>query len=97
MIQRTVLIKFAEITTQDQLQEVVTRFKALKDQLTGIVDLQAGVNIGERNREFQVMLLVRFEDRAALEAYAVNEAHQAVAAYIKEVGRLDSVGVDIEI
>lgn len=96
MIQRTVLIKFAETTTQEQLQEVVTRFITL-NKLPGIVDLQAGINIGERNQEFQVMLLVRFEDRAALDAYVVNEDHQAVAAYIKEVGRLDSVGVDIEI
>lgn len=96
MIQRTVLIKFAETTTQEQLQDVVTRFKTL-NKLPGIIDLQAGINIGDRNKEFQVMLLVRFEDRAALEAYVINEDHQAVAAYIKEVGRLDSVGVDIEI
>ncbi|QOY34929.1 Dabb family protein [Anaerobacillus isosaccharinicus] len=96
MIQRTVLIKFAETTTQEQLQEVVTRFKTL-NKLPGIVDLQAGINIGDRNKEFQVMLLVRFEDLAALDAYVVNEEHQAIAAYIKEVGRLDSVGVDIEI
>lgn len=97
MIQRTVLIKFSEETTQQQLQEVVDRFKALTNHLTGIVDLQAGINIGERNKEFQVMLLVRFENKEALDAYVVNPEHQKVAAYIKEVGRVDSVGVDIEI
>ncbi|MFN7249852.1 MAG: Dabb family protein [Anaerobacillus sp.] len=97
MIQRIVLVKFAETTTPEQLQEVVNRFKALKNHLTGIVDLQAGLNISERNKEFQVMLMVRFEDQAALDAYVTNAEHQAVAAYIKEVGRLDSVGVDIEI
>jgi hypothetical protein len=34
---------------------------------------------------------------AAVEAYTINEQHQEVAAFIREVGRLDSIGVDIEI
>ncbi|WP_409304504.1 Dabb family protein [Peribacillus sp. SCS-155] len=97
MIHRTVLVKFAETTTTEQLEEVVSRFKALKNHLTGIVDLQAGLNFAERSKEYQVVLMVRFEDKAALDAYVSNEEHQAVAAFIKEVGRVDSIGVDIEI
>lgn len=97
MIQRTVLLKFAETTTQAQLQEVVERFKALKNVLTGIVEIQAGLNISEKSKEFQIVLMVRFENQAALDAYTVNEDHQAVASFIREVGRVDSIGVDIEI
>ncbi|HZG84799.1 Dabb family protein [Paenibacillus sp.] len=97
MIQRTVLLKFAETTTEEQMQEVVTRFTALKSAIDGIVEIHAGRNIAERSKEFQVVLMVRFADRAALEAYTVNEQHQAVAAFIREVGRLDSIGVDIEL
>ncbi|WP_216828713.1 Dabb family protein [Alkalihalobacterium elongatum] len=97
MIQRTVLVKFADTTTPEQLQEVVDRFKALKNHLTGIVDLQAGLNILERNKEYQVVLMVRFEDQAALDAYVTDPEHQAVAAFIKEVGRVDSIGVDFEL
>ncbi|GAE35197.1 Dabb family protein [Halalkalibacter akibai] len=97
MIQRTVLVKFAETTTEEQLQEVVTRFKALESHLKGIVDLQAGLNFAEKSKEYQVVLMVRFENRAALDAYVENAEHQAVAAYIRENGRVDSIGVDIEI
>jgi heme-degrading monooxygenase HmoA len=97
MIHRTVLVKFAETTTEEQLHEVVRRFKALENHLSGIVDLQAGLNFAEKSKEYQVVLMVRFEDKAALEAYVENAEHQAVAAYIREVGRVDSVGVDIEI
>ncbi|MFC0560199.1 Dabb family protein [Halalkalibacter alkalisediminis] len=97
MIQRTVLVKFGETTTQEQLNDVVTRFKALENQLKGIVDLQAGLNFAEKSKEYQVMLMVRFQDKAALDAYVDNAEHQAVAAYIREVGRVDSIGVDIEI
>jgi hypothetical protein len=97
MIQRTVLLKFAETTTQAQLQEVIERFKELKNVLTGIVEIQAGQNISEKSKEFQIVLMVRFENQAALDAYTVNEDHQAVASFIREVGRVDSIGVDIEI
>lgn len=97
MIQRTVLLKFADTTTQEQLQEVIRRFKALEQVLTGIVDIQAGLNLAEKSKEYQVILQVRFENQQALDAYTANEDHQAVAAFIRESGRLDSIGVDIEI
>jgi hypothetical protein len=97
MIQRTVLIKFEETTTQEQYQEMISRFKALKNVLTGIVEIEAGRNLAEKSKEYQLVLMVRFEDQAALEAYAANEEHQAVAAFIRDSGRIDSIGVDIEI
>ncbi|TXC89550.1 Dabb family protein [Metabacillus litoralis] len=97
MIQRTVLLKFAETTTQEQLQEVVSSFTALKNVLTGINEIHAGFNLAEKSKEFQVILMVRFENQAALDAYTANEDHQAVAAFIREVGRVDSIGVDIEL
>ncbi|MCI3920389.1 Dabb family protein [Paenibacillus sp. TRM 82003] len=97
MIQRTVLLQFAETTTQEQLQQVIDRFKALKDVLSGIAEIHAGFNLSERSKQYQVVLMVRFENQAALDAYTANEDHQAVAAFIREVGRVDSIGVDIEI
>lgn len=97
MIDHIVLVKFADTTTQEQLQEVVDRFKALRSHLTGIVDLQAGINFSDKNQGYQVVLSVRFEDRTALEAYGPNPHHQAVAAFIRESGRIDSIVSDIEI
>ncbi|NEW09759.1 Dabb family protein [Paenibacillus sp. SYP-B3998] len=97
MIDHIVLVKFSETTTQDQLQQVVEKFRALRNHLVGIVDLQAGLNFSEKNQGYQIILTVRFENKAALEAYGPNPEHQAVAAYIKEVGRIDSIVVDMEI
>ncbi|MDF2659337.1 MAG: Stress responsive alpha-beta barrel protein [Paenibacillus sp.] len=96
MIDHIVLVKFGESTTREQLEEVVSRFKALRAHLTGIVDLQAGLNFSDKNQGYQVALSVRFEDRAALEAYGPNPHHQAVAAFIRESGRVDSIVVDFE-
>lgn len=97
MIDHIVLVKFSESTTQEQLLEVVRRFKDLKGKLQGVMDLQAGINFTDKNQGYQVALTVRFEDRAALEAYLPHPLHREVAAYIREVGRLDSIVVDIEI
>ncbi|MVP02070.1 Dabb family protein [Paenibacillus lutrae] len=97
MIDHIVLVKFGETTTEEQLQEVVQRFKALKGRLSGIVDLQAGINFSDKNQGYQIVLSVRFENQEALQAYGPNPDHQAVAAYIREVGRVDSIVVDIEL
>lgn len=97
MIDHIVLVKFAETTTEEQLKEVVSRFKALEQHLEGVLDIQAGINFSEKNQGYQVVLSTRFENKAALEAYGPNPEHQAVAAFIREVGRLDSIVVDIEI
>lgn len=97
MIQRTVLLKFADTTTQQQLLEVAKRFKALKQTIPGIDDIQAGLNLAEKSKEYQLVLMVRFLDQAAIDTYTVHEDHQSVVSYIREVGRLDSIGVDIEV
>jgi hypothetical protein len=97
MIDHIVLVKFGESTTQEQLQEVVSRFKALRGVLSGVVDLQAGLDFSGKSQGYQLVLSVRFENKAALEAYGPHPDHQAVAAYIREVGRVDSIVVDIEI
>ncbi|PZE22339.1 Dabb family protein [Paenibacillus xerothermodurans] len=97
MIDHIVLVKFGETTTTSQLEEVVDRFKALRSHLSGVLDLQAGINFSEKNQGYQVVLCVRFEDRTALAAYGPNPHHQEVAAFIREVGRVDSIVVDVEI
>ncbi|MCE4051329.1 MULTISPECIES: Dabb family protein [Bacillaceae] len=97
MIDHIVLVKFSETTTEEQLQEVIKRFRALRNKIMGVVDLQAGLNFAQSSKDYQVVLKVRFEDREALALYGPNPEHQAVATYIREVGRVDSIVVDIEI
>jgi hypothetical protein len=97
MIDRTILVKFGEQTTEAQLQEIAERFKALKEHLSGVVEINAGVNFSDNNKGYQLVLRVRFEDKAALDAYGPNPQHQAVAALIREYGREDSIAANIEV
>lgn len=97
MIEHLVLIRFAESTSREQLEEVVSRFKAIRPHLSGVIDLQAGINFSDNSKGHQVALTVRFENREALEAYGPNPYHREVAAFIRESGRLDSIVVDFEL
>lgn len=97
MIDRTILVKFGEQTTEAQLLEIAERFKALKEHLSGVVEINAGVNFSDNNKGYQLVLRVRFEDKKALDAYGPNPHHQAVATLIREYGREDSIAANIEV
>ncbi|HZG57935.1 Dabb family protein [Paenibacillus sp.] len=97
MIDRIILVKFGEQTSEAQLKEIVERFRALRQHLTGAVEVNAGINFSDNNKGYQLVLRVRFENKEALEAYGPNPHHQAVAALIREYGREDSIAANIEI
>lgn len=97
MIEHIVIVKFGESTTREQMQEAADRFKALQAIVEGIVDIQAGVNFSEKSQGYDLVLTVRFADEAAMNAYGPHPEHQKVAAFIRDIGREDSIVVDIHI
>jgi quinol monooxygenase YgiN len=62
------------------------RFKALLDAcarlVPGMLDFEVGIRTQGLEANADVVLVSRFADRAALEAYLVHPAHQAVAAQL---------------
>lgn len=49
--------------------------------LDGVVDLRVGADVVRSARSFDTGLLVVFQDRAGLDAYAVNPQHVPVAQF----------------
>lgn len=96
MVEHLVLLKFGDETTEEQKTEAINRLKGLKEKLSGIIDVHAGLNFSDRSQGFSIGLAVRFEDKAALEAYGPHPDHQAVVSYLKEIGLIDIVVVDFE-
>jgi hypothetical protein len=94
MIDRIILLKFDERTTNEQQLQVVERFKALQNHLTGVITMQGGLNTSDRNQGYQVVLEVCFENQAALDSYEENPEHHACSAFIREAGRNDGIIVD---
>ncbi|KGP72793.1 Dabb family protein [Pontibacillus yanchengensis] len=97
MIEHIVIFKFNDQTTEDQKKEAITQLKSLKQEIPGIIDIQAGVNFSDRSQGFELGLTVRFEDKQSLENYGPHEKHQEVVSYLKEIGLSDIVVVDFEI
>ena len=97
MIEHIVLFKFKEGTSEEQLLEVCHQFKALKGNIPGLIDAQAGLNFSINNKGFQVLLSAKLNNKEALGLYLSHPAHQEVACFSREVGRIDSIVMDIEV
>lgn len=78
MVEHMVIFRLKESATAEQREQMLKNLATLKEQIPGIVDLSTGVNFSDRSQGFNIGLVVRFTDRAALEAYGPHPAHQAV-------------------
>ena len=50
--------------------------KGLQKAIPGILEITVGTNFSERSQGFTHGLLVRFQDRAALDTYIPHPAHE---------------------
>ena len=97
MIEHIVLFKWNEDAAPEAIQTAMDGLKALRHKIPGIVDLTCGENFSDRNKGFQTGLVVRFQDRKALEAYIPHPLHQQVVQTLIAPIRVDVIAVDYEI
>jgi hypothetical protein len=96
MIEHIVLFKWKPNTSPEAIEAVLTGLKGLKEQIPGIVDLSCGTNFSTRSQGFETGLVVRFTDRAALEAYGPHPAHQHVVQNLINPIWEDVIALDYE-
>lgn len=97
MIEHIVLFKWIETATPEAIEAAVTELRGLKGKIEGIVDLSCGTNFSDRAQGFTHGLVVRFTDRAALEAYGPHPAHQHVVQNFISPIRADILALDYEV
>ena len=97
MIEHIVLFKVKAGTPAEQVEAMLEGLRSLKTQVPGIVDLTAGTNLTDRGKGFTHGLVVRFEDRLALDAYGPHPAHQDVVQRRVRPIVEDLIAVDYEI
>ena len=78
MYDHLVLFKIKQTATPEQVEAMLAALRGLRHQIDGIVDLSCGTNTSERSGGFTHGLCVRFESKAALEAYLPHPAHKQV-------------------
>lgn len=97
MVEHIVLFKFKADASTEAVRHIQERLASLKSQIPGIVDLTVGENFCERNQGFTHGIVVRFDNRASLEAYLPHPSHQAVVQETIRPILEDLISVDYEI
>jgi hypothetical protein len=94
MLTHIVCFKYRPDVTDETRQEHRTKLAGLRG-LAGVVDLRVGADVVRSARSFDTGLIVTFDDRAGLDAYAVDPLHVPVAQF--GVGLCEQiVAVDFE-
>jgi hypothetical protein len=96
MVEHVVLFKLKPEATEEQKHAMVEALRGLKGQIEGIMDLTCGRNFSERSQGSEIGLVVRFRDRAALDAYIPHPIHRGVVERFINPIRQDVIVADYE-
>jgi hypothetical protein len=96
MVEHIVLFRWKEEAGQEAIDRVMAELRGLKGKIAGIMDLSCGENFSERAKGYTHGLVVRFTDRAALEAYSPHPEHQRVVQTFISPIRADVLSFDYE-
>jgi hypothetical protein len=87
MIDHLVFIAVREDASPEDVEDLISSIRGLKDSVPGVVDLTVGENFSERSGGYTHGLFVRFETREDLKRYMEHPDHLAV---VEKLDRLTS-------
>jgi hypothetical protein len=90
-----VLFKFVPTATPDQIRRVTDAFRALKDQVPGLLAFEHGPNTSQEglNLGYNYVYVLTFADAAARDAYLPHPAHQKFGEFLGQIKVVESVFV----
>ena len=95
MIKHIVLFKLSDEGLK-QKDLVVEKLNSLKDDIDFVRALEVGINFASSERAFDISLTAIFDDKEALDAYAIHPKHVVVVEFLKSLDTVTKV-VDYEI
>jgi len=75
MVEHLVLFKVKQGVSEDAVQAMQDALRGHQEAIPGILEITVGANFSERSQGFTHGLLVRFQDRAALDVSIPHPAH----------------------
>jgi hypothetical protein len=94
MIDHLVFLAVREEASPEEVEDLISSIRGLKDTVPGVVDLTLGENFSERSGGYTHGLFVRFESVVDLQRYMKHPDHLAV---VEKLDRLTSrIVVDYE-
>ena len=94
MVIHTFAFRWKPGVTPEQKQHAISGIRALQGQIPGLVETWVGKNISPRAQGYELGGVMKFESRAALEAYGGNPVHQELLAWLMPL--IDPIEVDFE-
>ena len=78
MVDHLVFFAIREGASSEEVEDLVSSMRALKDDVPSTIDLSVGEDFSGRSGEYTHALFARFEDAAGLQKYMEHPAHLAV-------------------
>jgi len=96
MVEHILLLRWTVEASQEEIETALAELRGLKGKIAGIIDLSCGANFSARAKGYTHGLVMRFTDRAALEAYYPHPDHQRVVQNLINPIRADTLVLDYE-
>ncbi len=94
-VRHVVVFKYKPEATEAQIQEITDAFKALEDQIPGIIGFEHGTNNSPEglNQDFTHVYLMTFENAEARDTYLPHPKHAAFGEILMGSGIFDGAFV----
>ncbi|HEX5167821.1 MAG TPA: Dabb family protein [Cyclobacteriaceae bacterium] len=94
-VKHIVIFKYKESATPEQINEVTTAFKDLKNKIQGIQKIEYGVNNSPEklNKGFTHVYLLTFKDVSARDAYLPHPEHKKFGELLGKLNVVEEVFV----
>jgi hypothetical protein len=86
--------RWIERATAEEKARAGREIRAFQGTIPGLIDVAVGENLSPRGQGYTFAGLMRFEDRAACDAYATHPAHLALLEWL--VPLIEPVELDFE-
>ena len=83
MIKHIVMWKLNDENKAANAQNIKEKLEALAGVIPGLLEVEVGIDFNKSEAAFDVVLYSVLENKAALEAYQIHPAHQAVVPIVK--------------
>ena len=95
MLHHVVFFKLKHRDRPEDAELIRDAFEAMRGEIPELLHLEVGIDVLHSERSWDVALVARFADLAAMERYQVHPAHKRATALIKDL-REQSIVVDWE-
>lgn len=68
----------------ENVEAVITKLRTLEGNVPTLNSIEVGVNVVESDRAYDIGIVTRFDDLAAMDAYQVHPFHQGILAFMKD-------------